>query len=419
MRRMTPFGAVQNCDSRLFRWGGMKSDVEFAVVGAGPYGLSVANHLRARGAEVRVFGKRMEFWSRQMPDGMLLRSPLAASHISDARGQLTLDDYEQAIGRTLKKRLPIDDFIRYGIWFQQRSVSDLENRSIASMQTEGRGYRVMLDDGESLHARKVVIAAGIAAFAMRPMVFDSLPSELVSHASDPCNKDFGRFSGKSVAVVGAGQSATEFAALMNERGAEVEMLVRKPHHRWLIPSKFKFVPGLNWLIESKLNPLHAPGKIGPFGLSWLIEHPSLFTKLSRRRQEAYACLAIRPAASHWLAPRMQGVKITTDCEVERVATRGMRIHLHLNYGAERVVDHVLLCTGYRVDIAQYTFLSGELQNRIKSVLGYPLLNSHFESVSCPGVYFLGATAAYSWGPYFRFVAGTGYAAAAVSRHAQK
>jgi len=397
----------------------MKPDFEFAVVGAGPYGLAVTNHLRTRGAEVCAFGKPMDFWSRQMPKGMLLRSPLAGSHISDAQKMLTLFHYQQVIGRTLKTRLPIDDFIGYGQWFQERSVPDLDFRNVSVIEPEVDGYRLTLENDESLRARSVVIAAGIASFAARPKLFDDMPRELVSHASDPCNKDFGRFSGKTVTVVGAGQSATEFAALLNEQGAEVEMLIRQPRHRWLVPSRFKGVPGLDWLIESRFNPLHAPGKIGPFGLSWLIEHPALFTKLRRGRQEDYAYRAIRPAASHWLAPRMQGIKITTDCEVERVARHGGRVHLHLNYGAERVVDHVVLCTGYQVDIARYKFLSAALLNRIKAVGGYPLLHSNFESVSCRGIHFLGATAAYSWGPFFRFVAGTGYAAAAVSRQIRK
>ena len=52
-------------------------DNRFAVIGAGPYGLAVASHLRAIGAEVRIFGKPMDFWASQMPKGMLLRSPIA------------------------------------------------------------------------------------------------------------------------------------------------------------------------------------------------------------------------------------------------------------------------------------------------------------------------------------------------------
>ena len=67
---------------------------DVAVIGAGPYGLSAAAHLRTvKGLEVRLFGEPMSFWDRHMPAGMLLRSPWEASHISDPDGAFTLDAY--------------------------------------------------------------------------------------------------------------------------------------------------------------------------------------------------------------------------------------------------------------------------------------------------------------------------------------
>src|SRR5712691_3939656 len=72
---------------------------DVAVVGAGPYGLAAASHLLAAdGLGVSVFGEPMLFWERQMPLGMLLRSPREASHIADPAGALTLDRYEASIG---------------------------------------------------------------------------------------------------------------------------------------------------------------------------------------------------------------------------------------------------------------------------------------------------------------------------------
>ena len=48
---------------------------EAAVIGAGPYGLSVAAHLDHAGFATRVFGEPMDFWRQNMPKGMVLRSP--------------------------------------------------------------------------------------------------------------------------------------------------------------------------------------------------------------------------------------------------------------------------------------------------------------------------------------------------------
>jgi hypothetical protein len=78
-----------------------------------------------------------------------------------------------------------------------------------------------------------------------------------------------------------------------------------------------------------------------------------------------------------------------------------------------MVDHVLLATGYLVDIAKYNFLNPLLQ-QIKTVNGYPSLSRNFES-SVHGLHFIGAPAAWSFGPLMRFVAGVDFAARRLTR----
>src|SRR5689334_18785227 len=196
---------------------GGQPDCQVAIVGAGPYGLSAAAHLRAAKIETRVFGEAMEFWSKQMPEGMLVRSIWEASHISDPRGALTLDAYVKEKGLKLPRPMPLSDFIQYGRWFQQQVVPDLDPRRVATIEpAPGGGFRVVLDDGEALRAQRVVVATGIAKFLRRPPLFDELPAELVSHTSD--QRQLARFRGKSVAVIGGGQSALESAALLHEAG---------------------------------------------------------------------------------------------------------------------------------------------------------------------------------------------------------
>src|SRR5207253_586873 len=134
-----------------------------AVVGAGPYGLAVASHLRAAGREVRVFGKAMDFWDGHMPRGMLLRSPWAGSHIADPERALTLDRYEQAHGYKLPRQVPLADFVRYGQWFQRQAVPDLDGRLVSAVERADGGFRLTLDDGDNLWADGVVIATGIGA----------------------------------------------------------------------------------------------------------------------------------------------------------------------------------------------------------------------------------------------------------------
>ena len=52
-----------------------KPEFEIAVIGAGPYGLSIAAHMADANISTRVFGDTMSFW-RNMPKGMKLRSSL-------------------------------------------------------------------------------------------------------------------------------------------------------------------------------------------------------------------------------------------------------------------------------------------------------------------------------------------------------
>ncbi|MBI1831324.1 MAG: NAD(P)/FAD-dependent oxidoreductase [Planctomycetes bacterium] len=386
---------------------------QYAIVGAGPYGLAVASHLRAAGFDVRIFGKAMDFWHSQMPKGMKLRSPLEGSHISDPEGAFSIDRFGGAEGRVLEKSLPLEDFVAYGQWFQRAVVPDLDSRNVAGIERTGEGFRLTLDDEDRVYAQAVVIAAGIGSFANRPAPFDALPSELASHTSDRSNRDLGRFAGERVVVVGSGQSALESAALLHEAGIDVEVLVRQPQIRYLKDSGF-----LEWLMDLRINPFRAPGKIGPIGINWLIEHPALFTLFPRAMQDWMTRRALRPAGSSWLRPRHEGIAFRTNCHAVAASAHGERARLTLNDGTTIDADHVLLGTGYKIDIARYDFLSADVLQSVQTVNGYPVLDGGFES-SVPGLHFVGTTAAYSFGPLCRFVAGTPYAAHTLTKHARR
>jgi len=375
--------------------------------------MAVASHLRAAGWQVRILGKPMDFWDSQMPRGMWLRSPLEGSHIADPEHALTLDRYQASQGRALSKPLPLEDFVAYGQWFQRQALPDLDQRHVVGVESEDDGFQLTLEDGDRLEAERVIVATGIGSFAHYPAPFASTPRALVSHTSERSNRDLGRFRGQRVLVVGSGQSALESAALLDEAGIEVEVLVRQPQVRWLKNSSY-----LEWLLDCRANPFKTPGKIGPIGINWLIEHPSLFTLFPRRLQDWMAVRAIRPAGSSWLRPRTQRVTFRTGRHVVSAAAQGEKVRLHLDDGAACEADHVLLGTGYKIAISRYRFLSAELSQGVRTVNGYPVLDRGFES-SMPGLYFVGATAAYSFGPLCRFVAGTPFTARALTKVVSK
>jgi FAD-dependent urate hydroxylase len=381
--------------------------VDVAIVGAGPYGLSAAAHLRTiPGLQVRVFGEAMSFWRRNMPARMLLRSPWDATHIADPNGKLKLEAYTAARGNHVPSPIPLERFVDYGLWFQQKVAPDLDRRKVTCITQESHGFRVGTEDGDLLRADRVVIAAGIAAFASRPPELKDLSPELASHSSD--EGDLAGFNDKRVLVVGGGQSALEAAAILHESGADVEVVVRKPEVHWL---------GWKGRI-SKIKPLgrllYSPRDVGPAGLSQLVARPDYFRMLPRSLQTWTDRRAIRPAGAGWLHPRVKRVPITVGVACKSAVPVARRLRVTTDDGVDRLVDHVVYATGFRIDIAKYAFLSPQLLTCIDRVGGYPRLSTGLES-SVPGLHFLGAPGAWSFGPVLRFVSGTYYALDALKR----
>ena len=377
------------------------STCQVAIIGAGPYGLAVAAHLRSAGLETWTFGQPMEFWQNQMPAGMLLRSPWEASHIADPHNALTLDEYQKARDICLSRPVPLRDFVAYGRWFQRQAVPDLDTRRVQRLERTSAGFRLVLASSEAVEAQRVVIAAGIGPFAHRPAPFDTVPHSIASHSSE--HDELNCFAGRRVIVVGGGQSAIESAALLHEGGADVELVMRSSTVRWLRRSA----------MLHRFNPLrrllYHRSDIGPAVLSQLVSRPGWFSRLPLPMQQKAAERSIRPAGSAWLIPRTQNIKITTGRHVVSATPNGNRISIALDDGGTRRVDHVLLGTGYRVDVSRYEFLSPEILQCLSQVNGYPQLARGFES-SIPGLHFVGAPAAWSFGPFMRFVAGTQFVA---------
>lgn len=377
-----------------------------AVLGAGPHGLAAAAHLRRAGEEVRIFGDPMSFW-RTMPAGMLLRSNWTATCIAEYEGPLALDSYLAETGAEVTKPVPLDDFIAYGTWVQSKVAPDVDRRWVKRAAAIGDGFVLTLGDETQLRARRLVVAAGIADFVNRPEVASGLPRHLVSHTAD--HSDLSGFKNQEVLVVGGGQSALESAALMCEGGADVEVVARAEKLNWLHGGKYHRILG------PRLVPLvYAPTDVGPMGISKIVAKPGLFTSLPRAIQGPMAYRAIRPAGAAWLIPRLADVPIGTGVRVTSAKAIGDRVHVELSDGSAREVDHLMFGTGYKVDIQRYPFLDPALALQVRSVDGYPVLKPGMES-SVPGLHFLGAPAAGSFGPLMRFVAGGWYGAESLTR----
>ena len=371
------------------------TDTDVAIIGAGPHGLAAAAHLRRAGVTTHIFGEPMSFW-QGMPAGLLLRSNWTATCIAEHEGPLSLDSFCAERGGSRGLPVPLDRFIDYGTWVQGKVAPDVDRRMVTSVDGIEGNYTLALADGEKFTARRVVIAAGIAEFASKPSYAAGLPADLASHTGE--HADLGRFAGSKVLVVGGGQSALESAALLHEHGAQPQVAVRNDHLNWLHGGRYHRKLG-------RLAPLvYAPTDVGPMGLSRIVALPDLFRRLPRRLQEPMAYRAIRPAGALWLADRLQDVPVAMSRAVAAAVPASQGLRVSFTDGSAGTFDHLLLGTGYKVDITQYSFLAPALVARIRQTGGYPVLRPGMES-SVPGLFFVGAPASWSFGPIMRFVAG--------------
>jgi lysine/ornithine N-monooxygenase len=377
-----------------------------AIIGAGPYGLSIAAHLKARGIPVHIFGKPMSFW-QQMPPEMHLKSSWSALDISDPAGDYSLNSYSKHAGIPRQEPVPLKVFLGYGRWFQQQVVPDVDETIVTSLAHDHKKFQLTLADGRSISAERVVVATGIASFANIPAYAAHLPSSLASHSQD--HADFSPFKDKRVVVVGSGQSALESAALLTEARAETELIARGPV-LWINRKLYRHTGPIKRLF-------YPPSDVGPPGINWLVAYPLLFSRFSDAVRRILDERAVRPAGAPWLRPRVEGhVKMTPETSIISATQQGEKLLLQLSDGSERVTDHLLLATGYQADIKKLSFIDSSISAKIRERQSAPLLNQWFES-SFPRLHFIGALAGYTFGPLCRFVVGSKVAAQQIERRA--
>jgi thioredoxin reductase len=391
------------------------SDVEVAIIGAGPYGLSLAAHLSAASMSYRHFGVPMRLWRGAMPKGMFLKSQGFASNLSDPRGTHTLEAFCQATRHPYQGYgLPVslENFVNYGQWFQSELDLKVEELLVTGMVQRADGFELTLADGEQFVARRVVVAIGVEHFAYVPQPLSELPASACTHSS--AHTDLTAFRGREVVVVGAGQSALESAALLHENGATVQVLARKQAIAWngvpLDPDR----PLLRRLREPEAG-------LGSGWSTWFYSsHPELFRCLPERTRVYRARTALGPAGASWLRERVEGqFPVRTGQTVSWAKPHDGKVRLGISgpgtADSELAADHVIAATGYRVNVKRLEFLPATTRSSLRTVGGSAAVGRDYQS-SIPGLYFIGPSVAPSMGPVMRFVYGSKHAATTVGRH---
>lgn len=386
-----------------------REDCDVLIVGAGPYGLSLATQLRARGVDARIVGQPMKFW-RDMPVGVQLKSLAFATNIYVPEAGYSFPEWCRQRGLEDFEPCTMQSYAAYGVWMQERFVPDVDDTLVTNVSAASTGFEVTLADGRRLSARRVVFATGLSNLARMPDVLAGLPPELAVHTS--CLPDYSIFRGKEIAVIGAGASAIEAGAFVNEAGGSSQVLVRGG--RVVFHGRSDRVRPLRERIREPMSVLGTGRK------NWALQHVPLAVHfLPEAKRVGFVKRYAGPASPWWIKDRVDGkVTIRSKTEVVRARPVGDRVELTLRTeDSERhlVVDGVIAGTGYDADIDRLPYLDSALRARIRRTERAPALSMNFES-SVRGLYFVGPLSAMSFGPLFRFVAGADYSVRALARH---
>jgi thioredoxin reductase len=370
--------------------------VPLLVIGAGPYGLATAAHAKRRGIDPVVVGEPMGFWRRNMPERMLLRSGtdwhLDADEIHTFEAFLA----ERGIDPAGVSPVPLAIFLDYVDWFCERTGIEPRPTLVARLEKVDGRFLADLEDGERLSADAVVAAPGIARFPVIPdWVPESLPDTRWSHTVALVR--FEHLEGARVLIVGGRQSAFEWAALLAEAAAAAVYVVHRHDPPSFETSHWKFVD------ELMDNTTRIPG--------WFRRLPGAEREAIAARFWAEGRLKLEP----WLTPRLPAEIVHRRPRTAIAACRELpsgEIEIRFADGEGLTVDHVVLATGYRPNLANIAYLEPLLE-RIETVDGFPVLDEHFQT-SVEGLFMPGFVATRDFGPFFGFVRGCPAAATLIA-----
>jgi thioredoxin reductase len=383
------------------------------IVGAGPYGLSIAAHLRAAGAPFDLYGTPLESWRAFMPVGMFLKSERFASSLWDPGRRFTLERFSRERNIPYRRSgipLSLKEFLNYAEWFRQLAVGDTVDLKVKRIRRNDNSFILDFSEGPPIEARRVILATGHMAFRRMPEELSGIPEPLCYHSA--VIHELTRFSSRDVTLIGGGQSALETAALLCEVGARVRVIVRKGIVNWNPP-----LNGHRSLLYKARYP-----EAG-LGSGWnsvaVSEMPQLFRRMFPvELRHRYVARSWGPSGAWWLRERVEGrFEILLNQKLRRATQDGNRVCLELEgpQGMKVVAtDHVIAATGYKVDLNRLDYLDSDMRREIAHVRGAPVLNSQFET-SIPGLFIVGVASAPTFGPVMRFMFGAKHVAPVLAR----
>lgn len=356
------------------------------IIGAGPFGLSLAAYAKHLGIAFLIAGRPMEFWKKNMPQGMYLRS--ASDWSLDPVDRFSIMKYLESLGKTPKdvEPLSLEFYLQYFQWFQEGSGIQTIPNYVTKLDQLNGGFHASLDNGDAIEAKNVVVAIGMGYFKNQPSALTGiLPEGRYEHTCDAVQLSLKK--GRRVLIIGGRQSAFEWTALLNDNGAAEVHLVHRHESPKFAEADWSWVPPL---------------------VDGMVKDPAWFRNLPQEEKDAIARrmwgegrLKVEP----WLEKRV--MKSTTHIhEKASVVSCNVRaddaLNVKLDNGDSFVVDDIILATGYKVELERVSFLKqGNVFENIEVKNGFPVLDPHFQS-SVKGLYFTSMPAGQDFGPFFGF-----------------
>jgi thioredoxin reductase (NADPH) len=218
---------------------------DLVIVGAGPAGLSTAVYAASEGIDTLVIEKAA-------PGGQAGASSKIENYLGFPTGLSGHELASRAIAQSEKFGAQI-----------------MVARSVVKLKCEQRPYRVMLDNGQEISARVIVLATG-AKYNKPPIAnLDAFTGKGLYYSAtfmeaQPC-------SGEQVIVIGGGNSAGQAAVFLSQHATGVHILVRSESlvetmSRYLI-QRIEENPRIQVHYSSELKSLEGAGHLEQ--VSWL------------------------------------------------------------------------------------------------------------------------------------------------------
>lgn len=356
------------------------------IIGAGPFGLSLAAYAKHLGIDFLVAGNPMEFWVKNMPEGMFLRS--ASDWSLDPTDRFSIMNYLGVLGKIPKdvEPLSLDFYLNYARWFQDETGIETIPEYVTRLDQTENGFLATFGDEKVIEARNVVVAIGMGYFKNYPAALtDILPSGRYEHTCDAVQ--LSEYMGRRVLILGGRQSAFEWAALLNDNGAKEVHVAHRHESPKFAEADWSWVPPL---------------------VDGMVTNPAWFRGLPQDEKDAIVKrmwgegrLKVEP----WLERRVMKPNTSIHQKtslVSCVERSDGALDIKFDNGDAFVVDDVILATGYKVELERLPFLqNGNVLDKVEVKNGFPVLDPHFQSTA-RGLYFTSMPAGQDFGPFFGF-----------------